>query len=144
MHTVLSWQSRMIYTCMHIYIQTYIRAHTQTYIYMIDRQTNIHTYMYLHTCVMYVCLYVFNNESGILIVKNAIFSFCPRDSKMISILTVVILKIKLFIGHHWFKLLELSLKGNDFEFNWEMYHQVCGCAMKKRFSPNYASIYVSE
>ena len=26
-------------------------------------------------------------------------------------------------------LLELSLKGNDFEFNGEMYQQVCGCAM---------------
>ena len=41
-------------------------------------------------------------------------------------------------------LLELSLKGNDFEFNGEMYQQVCGCAMGKRFSPNFASIYVAE
>ena len=40
-------------------------------------------------------------------------------------------------------LLELSLKGNDFEFN-EMYQQVCRCAMEKRFSPNFASIYVAE
>ena len=31
-------------------------------------------------------------------------------------------------------LIELSLKGNDFEFNGEMYQQVCGCAMRKRFS----------
>ena len=41
-------------------------------------------------------------------------------------------------------LLELSLKGNDFEFNGEKYQQVCGCAMGKRFSPNFASIYVAE
>ena len=32
----------------------------------------------------------------------------------------------------------------DFEFNGEMYQQVCGCAMGKRFSPNFASIYVAE
>ena len=25
-----------------------------------------------------------------------------------------------------------------------MYQQVCGCAMGKRFSPNFASIYVAE
>ena len=31
-------------------------------------------------------------------------------------------------------LIELSLKGNDFEFNGEMYQHVCGCAMRKRFS----------
>ena len=42
------------------------------------------------------------------------------------------------------ELLELSLKGNDFEFNGEIYQQVCGCAMGKRFSPNFASIYVAE
>ena len=29
-------------------------------------------------------------------------------------------------------LLELSLKGIDFEFNGKMYQQVCGCAMGKR------------
>ena len=28
-------------------------------------------------------------------------------------------------------LLQLSLKGNDFKFNGEMYQQVCGCAMGK-------------
>ena len=42
-------------------------------------------------------------------------------------------------------LLQLSLKGNVFEFNGEMYQQVCGCAMGKRFSQNVAaSIFVSE
>ena len=39
--------------------------------------------------------------------------------------------------------LELSLKGNDFEFNGEMYQQVCGCAMGTRFNPNVSSIYVA-
>ena len=41
-------------------------------------------------------------------------------------------------------LLELSLKGNYFEFNGEMYQQVCGCAMGKRFSPNCVAMYVAE
>ena len=36
--------------------------------------------------------------------------------------------------------LELSLKGNDFEFNGTVY----GCAMGKCFSPNFTSIYVVE
>ena len=30
---------------------------------------------------------------------------------------------------------------NDFDFNGEMYQQVCGCAMGKRISPTFASIY---
>ena len=30
------------------------------------------------------------------------------------------------------------------EFNGEMYQQVCRCAMGKRFSPHFASIYVDE
>jgi hypothetical protein len=41
-------------------------------------------------------------------------------------------------------LLELSLKGNDFEFAGEIYQQICGCAMGKRFSPSFANIYVAE
>ena len=41
-------------------------------------------------------------------------------------------------------MLELSLKGNYFEFNGEMYQQVCGCAMGKRFSPKFASNNVAE
>ena len=40
--------------------------------------------------------------------------------------------------------LVLSLIGNDFEFNGEMYQQVCGCVIGKRFSPHFASIYVAE
>ena len=38
--------------------------------------------------------------SGTLILKCFIFEFCPRDSKLIFILTVVILNIKLFFSHH--------------------------------------------
>jgi uncharacterized protein (UPF0297 family) len=41
-------------------------------------------------------------------------------------------------------LLELSLKGNDFEFDGEIYQQICGCAMGKRFSPCFANIYIAE
>ena len=42
------------------------------------------------------------------------------------------------------ELLELSLKGNDFEFNGEIFQQIKGCAMGKRFSPNFASIFMAE
>ena len=42
------------------------------------------------------------------------------------------------------KLLELSLKCNDFEFNDQIYQQIKGCAMGKRFSPNFASIFMAE
>ena len=41
-------------------------------------------------------------------------------------------------------LLEVSLKGKEFEFNGELYQQVCGCAMGERCSPNFAYIYVAE
>ena len=46
-------------------------------------------------------------------------------------------------------MLELSLKGNDFEFNEEMYQQMCGFAMGKRFSPRFANVakllfYISD
>ena len=42
------------------------------------------------------------------------------------------------------RLLPGAVKGNDFEFNGEMYHQVCDCVMGKRFGQNFASIYVAE
>ena len=42
------------------------------------------------------------------------------------------------------ELLELSLKGNYFEFNGEMNQQMCGCAKGKRFSPHFATIYVAK
>ena len=41
-------------------------------------------------------------------------------------------------------LLDLSLKRKYFEFNGEMYQQVCGCAMGIRFSPTFASTYVAK
>jgi hypothetical protein len=41
-------------------------------------------------------------------------------------------------------LLELSLKGNDFEFAGEIFQQICGCAMGKRFSPGFANLYMAE
>ena len=41
------------------------------------------------------------------------------------------------------ELLQLSLKGNDFEFNGEMYDYVCGCTMGTFFCPNFVSLYVA-
>ena len=46
--------------------------------------------------------------------------------------------------NHILDLLTLSLKGNDFEFNGEHFQQIKGCAMGKKFSPNFASIYVAQ
>ena len=41
-------------------------------------------------------------------------------------------------------LLELSLKGNDFEFNGNLYQHVCGYAKVKRCSPTFASMYIAQ
>jgi hypothetical protein len=42
------------------------------------------------------------------------------------------------------KLLELTLKGNDFEFNDEYFLQICGTAMGKVYAPSLADIYLEE
>ncbi|MGL5901976.1 MAG: hypothetical protein ACRCZO_04760 [Cetobacterium sp.] len=42
------------------------------------------------------------------------------------------------------RLLELSLRRNDFEFNGRYYLQVKGTAMGKRFAPEYANIYMAD
>jgi len=40
------------------------------------------------------------------------------------------------------KLLEITLKGNDFAFNNEFYLQTCGTAMGKKYAPALANIYL--
>ena len=45
---------------------------------------------------------------------------------------------------HILKLLELSLKNNDFLFNNEIYLQTSGTAMGKKFAPSYANIFMAE
>ena len=42
------------------------------------------------------------------------------------------------------QLLELTLRGNDFEFNNQTYLQVCGTAMGKPDAPSQADIYMEE
>ena len=42
------------------------------------------------------------------------------------------------------KLLEISLKNNDFNFNGEYFLQVLGTAMGKRFAPGLANLYLLE
>lgn len=42
------------------------------------------------------------------------------------------------------KLLEISLKNNDFEFNGKYYLQILGTAMGKRFAPSLANLYLLE
>lgn len=42
------------------------------------------------------------------------------------------------------KLLEINLTRNDFEFNSELFLQVQGTAMGKKFAPAYANIYMAE
>lgn len=42
------------------------------------------------------------------------------------------------------KLLNLVLTRNEFEFNGQLYQQICGTAMGKHFAPNLANIYLLE
>jgi len=42
------------------------------------------------------------------------------------------------------KLLEISLKNNDFTFDGKFYKQILGCAMGKRFAPALANLYLLE
>src|SRR5206468_1753022 len=42
------------------------------------------------------------------------------------------------------KLLEISLKNNDFIFNGQCYQQILGCAMGKRFAHALANLYLLE
>lgn len=42
------------------------------------------------------------------------------------------------------QLLEITLRGNDFDFNGETYLQVCGTAMGKPDAPSQADIYLEE
>jgi len=42
------------------------------------------------------------------------------------------------------RLLEISLKNNDFVFNGQCYQQILGCAMGKRFAPALANLYLLE
>lgn len=45
---------------------------------------------------------------------------------------------------HLLELLEISLRGNDFEFNSEYFLQICGTAMGKAYAPSLADIYLEE
>ena len=65
-----------------------------------------------------------NNEGGLKAVRNA-FQNNPDPRRP---------------DEHILELLELSLKNNDFEFNNELFLQVSGTAMGKKFAPSYANI----
>jgi GIY-YIG catalytic domain len=45
---------------------------------------------------------------------------------------------------HLLRLLELTLKNNDFEFNGQFYLQICGTAMGKTYAPGLADIYLEQ
>ena len=45
---------------------------------------------------------------------------------------------------HLLRLLEVTMKNNDFEFNGDHYLQVCGMAMGKTYAPGLADIYMEE
>jgi hypothetical protein len=45
---------------------------------------------------------------------------------------------------HILQLLEITLRGNDFEFNEEHFLQICGTAMGKTYAPSLADIYLEE
>lgn len=46
--------------------------------------------------------------------------------------------------NHLLQLLEITLRGNDFEFNEEHFLQICGTAMGKTYAPSLADIYLEE
>ena len=46
--------------------------------------------------------------------------------------------------HAIMKLLEISLKCNDFEFNNEHFLQICGTSMGKKWAPHYSDIYMAK
>jgi hypothetical protein len=68
-----------------------------------------------------------DHDEGLKAVKNA-FSDCNKDPKFIAIM----------------ELLELSLKGNDFEFDNKLFLQISGTAMGQKYAPHYADIYMAE
>lgn len=68
-----------------------------------------------------------NHDEGIQAIKNA-FSEVQNDDKFIAIM----------------KLLEISLKFNDFEFDNKTFLQVSGTAMGHKYAPHYADIYMAE
>jgi GIY-YIG catalytic domain len=45
---------------------------------------------------------------------------------------------------HLLRLLELTLRNNDFSFNDQFYLQICGIAMGKGYAPGLADIYMEE
>ena len=45
---------------------------------------------------------------------------------------------------HTLELLEIGLKNNDFEFNGEIFLQISGTAMGKKFAPSYANIFMAN
>jgi hypothetical protein len=46
--------------------------------------------------------------------------------------------------HHIIKLLEITLRNNDFVFNNEFFLQVCGTAMGKTYAPGLADLYLEK
>ena len=46
--------------------------------------------------------------------------------------------------HHIIKLLEITLRNNDFVFNDEFYLQICGTAMGKTYAPGLADLYLEQ
>ena len=42
------------------------------------------------------------------------------------------------------RLLEITLRNNDFTFNGEYFLQICGTAMGKSYAPGLADLYLEE
>ena len=69
-----------------------------------------------------------DNTSGLLAVKKAFLKY-PAENRPDNALL---------------DLLKISLEGNDFEFNNEIFLQIHGTAMGKKFAPSYANIFVAD
>ena len=69
-----------------------------------------------------------DNEAGLAAVRSALSKTDNSDQYNSYIL----------------ELLRISLEYNDFQFNQETYLQTWGCAMGKRFAPEYANIFMAH
>jgi hypothetical protein len=70
-----------------------------------------------------------NIERTLALTKSALNKFNPNNIKL---------------NDYLLKLLEITMKNNDFEFNNEYFLQICGTAMGKAYAPGLADLYMQE
>ena len=69
-----------------------------------------------------------NIERTLLVAKEALDKHSPQTK----------------LSQQLLKLLDITLKNNDFEFNGDYFLQICGTAMGKSYAPGLADLYMQE